>query len=87
MPVRSAARRWALLDHDLSTVIFDTEGRSLLGIEAVSKDWKNLASREHAPQRQNGWLVCGLHPGDGASYDGYATAEYRAGYAGTAHRV
>jgi hypothetical protein len=74
--------RWALLDHDLSTVIFDAEGRSLLGIEAVSKDWKNLASREHAPQCQNGWLVCGLHPGDGASYDGYGSAEYQAGYAG-----
>jgi hypothetical protein len=76
------AGRWALLDHDLSTVIFDAEGRSLLGIEAVSKDWKNLASREQAPQRQNGWLVCGLHPGDGASYDGYSSAEYQAGYAG-----
>jgi hypothetical protein len=76
------AGRWALLDHDLSTVIFDAEGRSLLGIEAVSKDWKKLASREHSPERQNGWLVCGLHPGDGAAYDGYATAEYQAGYAG-----
>ncbi len=74
--------RWAMLDHDLSTVIFDPQGKSLLGLDAISTDWKTLASREHAPERQQGWLVCGLHPGDGSSYAAYASAEYRAGYAG-----
>lgn len=74
--------RWAMLDHDLSTVIFDTEGRTLLGLDVISKDWRTLATREHAPQRQQGWLVCGLHPADGAAYAAYTTAEYLAGYAG-----
>ncbi len=74
--------RWAMLDHDLSTVIFDPAGKTLLGLDAISKDWKTLASRDHAPERQHGWLVCGLHPGDGASYAAYSTAEYLAGYAG-----
>jgi hypothetical protein len=74
--------RWALLDHDLSTVIFDAAGRTLLGLDAISKDWKTLTRRDHAPQRQNGWLVCGLHPGDGGAYAAFATAEYKSGYAG-----
>ncbi len=74
--------RWALLDHDLSTVIFDPQGQSLLGLDAIAQDWKTLASREHAPARQQGWLVCGLHPGDGGSYAAYSSAEYLAGYAG-----
>lgn len=74
--------RWALLDHDLSTVIFDGKGQSLLGLDAISRDWQTLSSREHAPERQQGWLVCGLHPGDGASYAAFSSAEYQAGYAG-----
>ena len=74
--------RWALLDHDLSTVIFDPEGKTLLGLDVISQYWQELAVREHAPERQQGWLVCGLHPKDGSSYAAYSTAEYRAGYAG-----
>ncbi len=74
--------RWVLLDHDLSTVIFDPQGKTLLGLDAVSKDWQTLAVREHAQERQQGWLVCGLHPKDGGSYAAYSTAEYLAGYAG-----
>jgi hypothetical protein len=74
--------RWALLDHDLSTVIFDPAGTSLLGMDAVAADYQRLASRDHAPERQQGWLVCGLHAGDAGSYTSYHNAEYRAGYAG-----
>ncbi|MCX7886785.1 MAG: hypothetical protein N3B01_05950 [Verrucomicrobiae bacterium] len=74
--------RWALLDHDLSTVIFDALGRTLLGLDVVSKNWKTLATREHAPARQQGWLPCGLHPDDGGAFGAYRTAEYMAGYAG-----
>ena len=74
--------RWALLDHDLSTVIFDPAGTSLLGMDAVAADHQRLASRDHAPDRQQGWLVCGLHAGDAGSYAAYRSAEYRAGYAG-----
>lgn len=77
-----APGRWALLDHDLSTVIFDPEGKTLLGLDVISQYWQELAVRENAPERQQGWLVCGLHPKDGSSYAAYSTAEYQAGYAG-----
>ncbi len=76
------AGRWALLDHDLSTVIFDLHGQGLLSIADVKPDWKQLTDRKFSPQKQRGWLVCGLHPEDGGVYRQYATAEYLAGYAG-----
>ena len=74
--------RWALLDHDLSTVIFDESGRRLLGIGEVNQDVDRWINRGYKPERQRGWLVCGLHPSDGNSYRKYAVAEYLAGYAG-----
>jgi hypothetical protein len=74
--------RWALLDHDLSTVIFDESGRRLLGLAEVQKDVDRWIDRSYKPDRQRGWLVCGLHPSDGNTYRKYAVAEYLAGYAG-----
>lgn len=76
------AGKWALLDHDISTVIFDATGKSLLSIPEVKSDRKRLTDRKHAPEKQHGWLVCGLHAEDGGVYDDYNTAEYLAGYAG-----
>ncbi len=74
--------RWALLDHDLSTVIFDESGRRLLGLGEMQKNVDCWIDRGFKPERQRGWLVCGLHPNDGNSYRRYAVAEYLAGYAG-----
>jgi hypothetical protein len=74
--------KWALLDHDLSTVIFDDAGKALLSIPEVSRDWKRLTDRAYRQAKQHGWLVCGLHPADGSSFREYTTAEYLAGYAG-----
>jgi hypothetical protein len=74
--------RWALLDHDLSTVIFDESGRRLLGLGEMQSSVDRWIDRGFKPERQRGWLVCGLHPGDGNSYRKYAVAEYLAGYAG-----
>ena len=74
--------RWALLDHDLSTVIFDSEGKRLLGLGEIQSDVDRWIDREFKPEKQQGWLVCGLHPSDGASYRKYSVAEYLAGYAG-----
>ena len=74
--------RWAMLDHDLSTVIYDKTGSALLGLDAISADHQTLSDRHHMPDRQHGWLVCGLHPADGASYAAYQVAEYHAGYSG-----
>jgi hypothetical protein len=74
--------RWALLDHDLSTVIFDPTGQRLLSLREVQGDWRRLVDRTFSPEKQNGWLVCGLHPADGLAYQKFDTAEYLAGYAG-----
>ncbi len=73
--------KWVLLDPDLSMVIYDREGKTMLGLAEISKDWQRLASRTYLPERQP-WLVCGLHPNDGACYRQYNEAEYLAGYAG-----
>ena len=74
--------QWSLLDHDLSTVIFDDSGRRLLGLAEIHKNLAPAIDRGHKPERQQGWLVCGLHPNDGQSYKRYAVAEYHPGYAG-----
>lgn len=74
--------KWALLDHDLSTLIFDDQGKRLLSIEEVTQNWKQLTDRGYLPSKQHGWPVCGLHPGDGAVFQSCDVAEYLAGYAG-----
>ncbi len=76
------AGKWALLDHDISTVIFASDGSALLSIADVQKNWKKLTDRAFLPEKQQGWLVCGLHPGDGSVYRRYDVAEYLAGYSG-----
>lgn len=73
--------KWVLLDPDLSVVIFDREGKAMLGLAEIQKDWQRLTSRTFLPERQP-WLVCGLHPNDGACYRRYDVAEYLAGYSG-----
>jgi len=79
--------QWAMLDHDLSTVIFDESGNRLLGISEIWKEVDRWLKRDYKPERQRGWLVCGLHPGDGNSYRRYSVAEYLAGYAGPSPMV
>jgi hypothetical protein len=76
------AGKWALLDHDISTVIFNPEGTALLSIAEIHKDWQRIANRKFAPDKQRGWLICGLHPDDGSVYQRYDVAEYLAGYSG-----
>jgi hypothetical protein len=76
------AGKWVLLDHDISTVIFDREGKSLLSISEVKADWKTYTDRRFLPEKQHGWLVCGLHPDDGGVYRRYEVAEFLAGYSG-----
>ena len=74
--------RWALLDHDVSTVIFDDGGRRLLSIREVQSNWQKLVDRSYLPEKQHGWVVSGLHPKDGSAFQKFAVAEYLAGYAG-----
>jgi hypothetical protein len=74
--------KWVLLDHDLSTVVFDDRGDALLSLKEVQQNWQRLTDRAYRPEKQNGWLVCGLHPSDGSSFSRYEVAEYLAGYSG-----
>jgi hypothetical protein len=43
--------QWALLDHDLSTVIFDREGKRLLSLREVQADWKRLIDQNFLTQK------------------------------------
>ncbi len=75
--------KWVLLDHDISTVIYNKDGSALLSIPEVKADLQNLGSQKYMPEKQHGWIVAGLHPQDAFGvYTKYSTAEYAAGYAG-----
>jgi hypothetical protein len=74
--------RWALLDHDVSTVIFDDQGQRLLSIAEIKENLRRWTKEQVAADKQHGWLVSGLHPDDGGAFDTYRSAEYLAGYAG-----
>lgn len=74
--------KWVLLDHDVSTILFDKQGQSLLSIAEISKNWKQYAVRDYAGNKSTGWLPVGLHAEDGGVYADYNTAEYFPGYAG-----
>ena len=74
--------RWALLDHDVSTVIYSPDGKRLLSIQEIMGQLATLKDPNFKPQRQRGWRVAGLHDNDAAVYDAFNTVEYLAGYAG-----
>src|SRR5438477_9005526 len=57
------AGKWVLLDHDISTVIYDAAGTRLLSIPEIKADLR-LADRRFLPERQHGWLVSGLYSDD-----------------------
>jgi hypothetical protein len=74
--------RWALLDHDLSTVVFDPSGVRLLSIDEVRRDLQRLIDPAFHPERQHGWPLGGLHPDDPRAYAAFNTVEHLPGYAG-----
>ncbi len=76
------AGRWVLLDHDVSTVIFDQTGTRLLSIDEIRQDVQRWTTQDTSAAKQRGWLVSGLHPQDGLAFDSFRSAEYLAGYAG-----
>ena len=74
---------WALLDHDVSTVIFGKDERRLLSIDEVRRMSKQIRDNDFFPDRQRGWRIAGLHEKDVVDlYDDYSTTAYLAGYAG-----
>jgi hypothetical protein len=74
--------QWALLDHDVSTVVFSPDGKRLLSIQEIVPQVATLKDPRFKPQRQRGWRVAGLHDGDAGVYDAFRSVEYLAGYAG-----
>ncbi|NNE91770.1 MAG: hypothetical protein HKN23_08995 [Verrucomicrobiales bacterium] len=75
--------RWVLLDHDLSTVIFDPEGKRMLSIEEIRNGKPELKNPDFKPERQRGWRLAGLYQKDAEKvYDDYNSVAYLAGYAG-----
>src|SRR5262249_1045690 len=79
---RYGAGKWVLLDHDISTVIYDAKGERLLSIAEIKADLR-LADRGFRPERQHGWLVSGLHPSDAPGvYTDVHSVAYLPGYTG-----
>lgn len=75
--------KWALLDHDVSTVIFDTDKPRLLSIHELVHGPKKLRENDFQPDRQRGWRIAGLYEHDVKNlYDTYSSSSYLAGYAG-----
>jgi hypothetical protein len=77
------AGKWVLLDHDISTVIFDSTGSRLLSIAEIKADVQRLTDRNYRPERQHGWLISALHPTDAPGvYTRFDSVAYLPGYAG-----
>ncbi len=75
--------KWALLDHDISTVVYNNEGTALLSIPEIKADLQKMCDPKYKADKQHGWLVAGLHKDDAKGvYTGYHVAEYFAGYEG-----
>ena len=75
--------RWALLDHDVSTVVFDAEGKRLLSIHDLLSADPRLLDNDYRSERQRGWRISGLYEKDVQNlYDRFDSVSYLAGYAG-----
>lgn len=79
--------RWALLDHDISTVIFTEDGSRLMSLKEVVDNPSTHDPNNLSTERQHGWRAGGLHPSDPKSYKGIKAAMYAYGYAGPPPRV
>ncbi|HEX5135673.1 MAG TPA: hypothetical protein VFY93_01785 [Planctomycetota bacterium] len=73
--------RWALLDHDISSALFDAEGTRLISLAEARAD-PRLEQRDFCPERQRGWLPHGLHEDDTGAYATWSFSEALPGYAG-----
>src|SRR5437867_7293361 len=71
-------RCWITIFRLLSSM---RQEKRLLSIAEIRDDAKRWTDRTYLPAKQNGWLTCGLHQNDGASFTEYNAAEYLAGYA------
>jgi len=70
--------RWALLDHDVSTIVFTPDCGRLMGLMEVNQD----PGAVKASGRARGFIPAGLHPDDPKAYRQVKWAGYTTGYAG-----
>ncbi len=70
--------KWALLDHDISTVVFTEDGKRLMGLMEISKDMSSVKKSNLT----RGWRPGGLHPSDPNTYKRVDYVGYATGYAG-----
>lgn len=73
--------RWALLDHDIASVLFLADGSRLASLKEVRAD-PQLEDRRYLPERQHGWLPHSLAEEDAGAYAEHPYAELLPGYAG-----
>ncbi len=71
--------RWALLDHDISTVIFTPNGERLMSLSEVAD--KKYGPAAKATDTSRGWMPNGLHSSDSIFSDSKFVG-YSTGYAG-----
>ncbi len=74
--------KWVLLDHDISTVVFNREGTALLSIPEIQQNLKELTNPTFMPERQRGWPMCSYFKEAGTAYAQYLSAGTHEGYAG-----
>jgi hypothetical protein len=74
--------KWVLLDHDISTVVFNKEGTALLSIPEIQKNLKELTNPAFMPERQKGWPMVSYYKEAGGAYAQYNGAGTHEGYAG-----
>jgi hypothetical protein len=70
--------RWALLDHDISTVVFTPDGARLMGLLKISNDMSAIKKSN----MRRGFIPAGLHPDDPDVYKKVSWVGYTTGYAG-----
>ncbi|HUW83759.1 MAG TPA: hypothetical protein VMZ31_13285 [Phycisphaerae bacterium] len=74
--------RWALLDADMSIVVFDEDGKRMCSLTDVMGK-PQLLKHEFKPQRQQGWPLSGVsRNGASGTLRSFRAAEYNAGYLG-----
>jgi hypothetical protein len=74
--------KWVLLDHDISTVVFNKEGTALLSIPEIQANLAELTNPAFMPERQKGWPLASYFKEAGKAYAQYANAGTHEGYAG-----
>src|SRR3954468_22174326 len=74
--------KWVLLDHDISTVVYNKEGTALLSIPEIQQNLKEITNPAFQPERQHGWPMCSYFKEAGGAYAQYNAAGTHEGYAG-----